>query len=421
MNLVDKLKKKINESKTQPLNKRIVSVTQTSNTLIQTNKIQSFRVDHKNPNGFIYPFSVLEFTMEFVNHRDNIVSLSCFPPFPSSNEALELIINYINENKKDENTLYFFDNIYEGHVLTPIHEIHKLAVRMNLDTSKIYYFTGGIQAQEIYDEFCQKNNIIEKINIRIAHVWERHVSTTTNKSLQFSYDVKLKDKLFLCFNRMSRMQRIALLGLMYSKNLVDKGHYSFFPSCYSYHMYNNLANLKNHISESLHKQITNNIYKNQHKLPLLLNTSDVDENANYVKDTDNFYYQSSYFSIVTETSFFNCPSFTNENVDETSVFFTEKTFKPIICKHPFILLNRPKALSYLKKMGYKTFHPFIDESYDEIENDELRLLAIINEIERLSNFTDEQWLTWQHNVLPIVEHNHEVIIKKSDQPCVFKM
>ena len=95
-----------------------------------------------------------------------------------------------------------------------------------------------------------------------------------------------------------------------------------------------------------------------------------------------------------------------------SIFLTEKTYRPIILKHPFVLASRPNSLAALRNLGYKTFHPFIDESYDEVLNDTVRMQLIMAEIERLCNFTDAQWIKWQENIKPIVEHNHTLLMSK---------
>jgi hypothetical protein len=71
-------------------------------------------------------------------------------------------------------------------------------------------------------------------------------------------------------------------------------------------------------------------------------------------------------------------------------------------------------LEYLKSLGYKTFHPYINESYDEIVDDKLRMDAITTEILRLNNFSDSEWLIFQKNVKDIIEHNYKVLSSKTD-------
>ena len=35
-------------------------------------------------------------------------------------------------------------------------------------------------------------------------------------------------------------------------------------------------------------------------------------------------------------------------------------------------MGYPGLLKYLRSTGYKTFHPYIDETYDTIDDDEIR-------------------------------------------------
>ena len=58
------------------------------------------------------------------------------------------------------------------------------------------------------------------------------------------------------------------------------------------------------------------------------------------------------FELVTETDVFN------------SLFITEKTFKPILNKSPFLISGSPYTLAYLRKLGFETFDKLFDESYD---------------------------------------------------------
>jgi hypothetical protein len=66
-------------------------------------------------------------------------------------------------------------------------------------------------------------------------------------------------------------------------------------------------------------------------------------------------------------------------------------------------MARPYCLRVLREQGYKTFSPYIDESYDTIENDDLRFEAIVKEIKRLNNFTGGDWEVWQTGIKEIVE------------------
>jgi len=61
----------------------------------------------------------------------------------------------------------------------------------------------------------------------------------------------------------------------------------------------------------------------------------------------------------------------------------------------------------LKRQGFKTFHPFIDESYDEEKNPYKRMKKIIKEIDRLSKYSSEKMNNWYKNLKPILKHNNK--------------
>jgi hypothetical protein len=144
-------------------------------------------------------------------------------------------------------------------------------------------------------------------------------------------------------------------------------------------------------------------------LPLKINI-EMRNNKNFVDTDDLMYFKSSYLSLVTETFYF--PKSQWGTIDETTIFFSEKIFKPIAVKHPFMIVSRPYSLKWFRTLGYKTFHPYINEAYDTVESDSERLACILTEMERLCSQTDSQWLEWQHGVKSIVEHNFNVLYSK---------
>ncbi|PHY13373.1 hypothetical protein CSW58_06205 [Caulobacter sp. B11] len=107
-------------------------------------------------------------------------------------------------------------------------------------------------------------------------------------------------------------------------------------------------------------------------------------------------YRDSYFSVITESE-----------VSMGDVArITEKALKPFLGFHPFIIVGNPGALSMLRDLGFKTFHPFIDESYDRITNVTDRLSALMTEIDRLMAMSPEALLDWYRALSPILEHNY---------------
>ena len=64
-------------------------------------------------------------------------------------------------------------------------------------------------------------------------------------------------------------------------------------------------------------------------------------------------------------------------------FITEKIVRAIGNCHPFVLLSTPGYLKELKLLGYRTFEPHIDESYDNEEDTELRMVKAIDSVKEL--------------------------------------
>jgi hypothetical protein len=99
-------------------------------------------------------------------------------------------------------------------------------------------------------------------------------------------------------------------------------------------------------------------------------------------------------------------------VPTETVFFgsrqhlTEKTFKAIALEMPFVLVAPQHSLEYLRSYGFQTFSPYIDESYDLIEDPILRIervTQILLEIQARSAAAKNA--LWQA-LLPIVEYNY---------------
>jgi len=78
------------------------------------------------------------------------------------------------------------------------------------------------------------------------------------------------------------------------------------------------------------------------------------------------------FSLITETVF-NYPY----------SFRTEKLWKPIAIGHPFVVASNRGYYRDLHKLGFRTFGNLIDESFDQIDNNQLRLERIAQVVENL--------------------------------------
>lgn len=214
-------------------------------------------------------------------------------------------------------------------------------------------------------------------------------------------------KLYINLNRLGRQHRIALLALLYKNNLLDDGYNSFVLEIET-DLYKVKRSWKECLTQSSYLFPKLNLLDAiplESQLPLMLDTNDFAKNLAYTDQQPvKKYIDQSLLSLVTETNF----------IKGSPLFLTEKIFKPIGMKHPFIVASKPHTLKFLKTLGYKTFDTLIDESYDNETDDGQRLLKIVGELSRLKSLSVEEIENFKLNALPIVEHNFNVLMNKKD-------
>ena len=103
-----------------------------------------------------------------------------------------------------------------------------------------------------------------------------------------------------------------------------------------------------------------------------------------------------FWHIVTETVFYY-----------DKLHLTEKIFKPIVSKQPFMLLAAPGNLAYLKSYGFKTFDLIIDESYDLIQDPDLRTEAVVRQLHWYCNLTPDEKTNVIQQLEPVIQHNFD--------------
>lgn len=187
------------------------------------------------------------------------------------------------------------------------------------------------------------------------------------------------DKKFLYLNARIdyRDYRISLYTLMKSFDILKNCYYSF--------------NARNE-SNSYNQIILENIDTNN------LNLNDFEQI--FYSETDT-HYTNSFCNITTESYFDE----KYQNRSEDMFFMSEKIFKPLIKKQPFILISKPHYLKNLKELGFKTFGEFWDESYDSEEMGDERLSKIFKIIKEINNKDISELETTYKKMIPILEHN----------------
>lgn len=100
-------------------------------------------------------------------------------------------------------------------------------------------------------------------------------------------------------------------------------------------------------------------------------------------------------------------------------FPTEKTARPIASKTPFLVMAAPNYLKNLRKIGFKSFNKFWDESYDYQQGVQ-RVESIKAITDKLGKLSKTELDDLYHQMQPILQHNYDLYMKLTGPDIVSK-
>lgn len=95
--------------------------------------------------------------------------------------------------------------------------------------------------------------------------------------------------------------------------------------------------------------------------------------------------------------------------DQNGFYVTEKFWRAVATKTPFVIYGPQDVLTNLKKLGFKTFHDFWDEGYQEDYAVD-KIIGIKNILKKLSAEPIDEILWMYRNMQPILDHNYQVLM-----------
>jgi hypothetical protein len=215
---------------------------------------------------------------------------------------------------------------------------------------------------------------------------------------------------FLNFNRVTKKHRVCIFGeLMTNPYLTGK-----FITSLGHNV--NIRNV-DYINEV--ETVLENFYNGKQRLLEFFKTYNPTTHYTYDEtDLENSKaanlnvdaHNRSFVNIVTESSY-----------EDNFIFLTEKTFKPIYCAQPFILIGNPHSLKKLRELGFKTFSQWWDESYDEELNFTKRYKKIVKLMEDISSWSLDECLDITQQMEEVFIHNFNILISKTEQNEVKKL
>ena len=288
----------------------------------------------------------------------------------------EKIFNYLSKSLKHK-IIYFIP--YEG-TNTVIYQLRKRNIEQFIYTGQIHIISSGDFSSNIqYANLdCFIKLVSNNYNTLVTVNDFNSIFSTTNKPYNFLY-----------LNKSPRRYRTKLIKLLKTQNLLKDALWS-----------NIIENIKlsdeyDPIEIYLKRKTLQASDIEKFNFPLnSINPDNYNDSIIHTK-----MYQDTYFSLICET-----------NVDHPYSYRTEKIYKPILAGHPFIVYSNTGFYRDLRNVGFQTFETIIDESFDDICDDYLRMNYLVKSLKNLLSTNLDDFLI---KAKPICEHNRNVLLEKN--------
>lgn len=268
------------------------------------------------------------------------------------------------------------------------------AIKNNIDPAIVTFISGNLREKANFKIFYSSlnNPITRPINvIEIMHWDTFQKQMMKDKSREVdrfrNLDTNYEGKYFLNLSRRNRFWRSYCAYNLHKADIAKHGLIS-------------------------HDVVDNNEYRGnrlydqemkawlQANTPLTVDTDDFQ--TNWASDLGVGLHNKVLFNLTSETM--------QSDWNETSLFYSEKTFKPIVQKTPVIIWGQTGQNYNLQRLGYKLYTDWFDYEFD-FETDivkrwhklEKELVKVCRELDKM---TRTQQIEWSMKNEAVLEHNY---------------
>ncbi len=250
--------------------------------------------------------------------------------------------NYYLRNSKDA------DDIFTT--------IHKILEKAQIPADLVHFCTGNLLNKQNYNTYtslkkAEDDNFLPFKSAFFKDFWCSH-TLSFHKDYSENYGKTNKPKYFSCLNGRQKEHREYTYAYLSQYKLLDKGVCTFVWKGESVDGYSSPEDITSHTVQP-----------------------------------DNFYtvFDDTYYDVITETLIGEESS--TQGIRHSGghpwwqeVFITEKIWRSIYYKRPFLVIGNKHTLKTLHSLGLKTFNDILfDESYDEIDNWQMRTYKVLEQ------------------------------------------
>ena len=359
--------------------------------------------------------------MNLVSNFDPALTRICVLDYYPFEQRIPLFFESdLDKIKNDQNKTVITTYNFTGYPILKPHIEDFLIYRLknNLQTVVIYDFSfeSHLQDQDIDIILSYFQNLgldIEKQLLILNNNWEN----SDERSYTYTYDVWAVDAYYWLntkpekFTTLPLAKRPALSNLVLSKLKQKKSRAKIAYEFYKKNLLNRCL-----LSVMGDLQEFSEVIRDQEFLEEIdqrithiggapVQYVEGKSNIEFMCETSNrTLFNNSVLSCVLETSF-------SEKTDDITSwkgigFLTEKFYRCIVNKTPFIIYGKPGLIQQVKEKNFDDFGSIIDLSFDEIHDEDLKIEKYVQEVETfLDNFSNRI-----NEIQAICDHNYEVFL-----------
>jgi hypothetical protein len=335
--------------------------------------VRYFKLDDVKNTKYIFPVMIHAFGY-FMNHETI---------------GFNFVSSQVLTDVKNGNAKIVFIFPLEGRCgqKTPQHErefeiLNAWCLANKLSKEHVYFIHGNFSVDDTV-----KNFNFTYIPVQGFHCW---LKTKMDDIVDYKPDAT--KNLFLTYNRRCDWHRLLLVCQLMKNNLLDRGLVSF--SGKTYYTDKTLDDLITDAGE-----LADIGHRLTQILPLELDTPL--EFNNPVNEIIKEHHSSTLLNVITETMF-----------EPGTIFYSEKTWKPILAGQAFMFVGTQGQLAELKRQGYKSFDQWFCEDYDSEPDIQVRVKMIVEELVKLSKLSADQLINMRKEMEPTLRHNQSLFLNQ---------
>lgn len=322
-----------------------------------------------------------------------------YPRWTRESDLFCFIKDSYLEKIKNKEAFFIFDASTEG--FSPLYDFPFFDVlyfnceKYDVDPSMIIYVSSNLRDEENIKEYC-KHADKKPINVFSFVSFEKVVQIPTKIEIEEKFcHAKYEGKYFSSLSRVVRHYRSIATFLLCQDPISEKAliSHSTLPKNLNIDSWRINSGLEEYSSKQVKRWIKS--------LPLIVDKDNF--KVNWALENDYYpIHRRTLFQIVNETLV--------DNYKNTSLFYSEKTFRPMVCFQPFVIYGQKGCNKHLKEIGYKTYDEWFDLSFDDEDDNILRYKKLLESIKESCKYLDslsfDQQIEWRFKNKEILNHNY---------------